>query len=73
MRDKGMCAMSSCLTVGVPRGSPTEIDGRRFVKREREGIMREGEKDGGGIGGLQELGEAEECVRRPRRTCQGTN
>lgn len=51
MRDKGICAMFSCLTVGVPRESPTEIDGRRFVKREREGIMREGEKDGGKGGG----------------------
>lgn len=39
--------------------------------------MREGEEDReekrGRIGGLQEWGEAEECVKRPRRTCQGTN
>lgn len=39
----------------------------------REGEKDRGEKEGGQMGGLHEWGEAEECVKRPRRTCQGTN
>lgn len=41
--------------------------------------MREGEKDreekkrGADRRIAGEWGEAEECVKRPRRTCQGTN
>ena len=45
-----------------------EVEGRN---NERGGERWGGE--GVQMGGLHEWGEAEECVKRPRRTCQGTN
>lgn len=84
--DKGICSIFPCLTVSVPgdggRGEKVrlrlmgeevckQVEGRNN-ESERERGKEEKEKEGLERSIARE-GEAEECVKRPRQTCQGTN
>lgn len=72
-RDKGICSIFPRLTVGVlGDGGRGEKVGLRFIGEEvcKEVEGRNNEREGGRQIGE---GEAEECVKRPRQTCQGTN